>query len=224
MQAKEETPVPGEDLREPEEEAQAPAAQGEPSEQGEVEAAADVSGKAPVDVEALKAEASRAAELEERLKRVEADFVNETKRIRRNAAEDRKYAIERVVLDLLPVVDALHSAREGLGEGEAAERMRAGLDLVDKQLASTFENHGVARIEALGQPFDPSRHQAMMMVDRPDLEPQTVCEVVRHGYELNGRVVRPAEVVVVKAPTPEDPDETEAPAEPSDESGAREDA
>lgn len=176
---------------------------------------------APVDVEALQAEAARAPELEERLKRVEAEFVNETKRIRRNASEERKYAIERVVVDLLPVVDALGGAREALGEGGATDPMREGLDLVDKQLTAVLEQHGVTRIEALGQPFDPGRHQAMMVVERPDLEPQTVCEVLRHGYELNGRVVRPVEVIVVKAPPADDEEsgETETPPGASEDSG-----
>jgi molecular chaperone GrpE len=219
MQAKEETPRPDEDVREDDVVEDVRDEIAEASD----EAAAEPSDEAaaePVDVEALQAEAARAAELEERLKRTEAEFVNETKRIRRNAAEERKYAIERVVVDLLPVVDALQGAREALGEGEAADRMREGLDLVDKQLASTFEIHGVTRIEALGQPFDPGRHQAMMMIERPDLEPQTVCEVLRQGYELKGRVVRPAEVVVVKSPpAAEAPDETPPSSETSEDVG-----
>lgn len=140
------------------------------------------------------------ARLTDRLKRVEAEFVNETKRIRRQAEGDRKYAIETVVVDLLPVVDALHGARDGLGDDEASKPMREGLALVEQQLQAVFQRYGVAAIEAQGKPFDPARHQAMMMVERADVEPQTVCEVMRAGYELNGRVVRPAEVLVAKAP------------------------
>jgi molecular chaperone GrpE len=163
----------------------------------------------PIDVEALRAEAALAAGLADKLKRVEAEFVNETKRIRRQAEQDRKYAIEKVVVDLLPVVDALSSAAGTLGEDEAFAPMRAGLALVEKQMQGIFERYGIAPIEAQGQPFDPARHQAMMMVERPGLEPQTVCEVMRVGYELNGRVVRPAEVVVVKAPAPAAPETEE---------------
>jgi len=164
---------------------------------------ADSATTEPVDVEALRAQAALAEGLADKLKRVEAEFVNETKRIRRQAEQDRKYAIEKVVVDLLPVVDALGSAAETLGDDDASAPMRAGLALVQKQLQSIFERYGITSIDALGQPFDPSRHQAMMMVERPDLEPQSVCEVMRVGYELNGRVVRPAEVIVVKTPAPD---------------------
>jgi len=154
------------------------------------------------------AEAREAARLlADKLQRAEAGFVNETKRIRRQAEQGRKYAIEQVVVDLLPVMDALHSAREGLGEDALASGMRAGLDLVGKQLGAIFERHGVVEIAALGQPFDPSRHQAILMVENPHFEPQQVCEVLRPGYELNGRIVRAAEVMVVKAPTAEPEEE-----------------
>ena len=168
--------------------------------EGVVEPAADDATPAQTPEEEAQA---RAAALEEKLKRVEAGFVNETKRIRRQAEQDRKYAIEKVVEDLLPVVDALGSAQAAIGEGESAGAMREGLLLVEKQLASVLERYGVSEIEALGQPFDPARHQAMMMVDHPDFAPQTVCEVLRAGYELNGRIVRAAEVLVVKTPPAE---------------------
>lgn len=140
------------------------------------------------------------ARLTDKLRRVEAEFVNETKRIRRKAESDRKYAIEAVVVDLLPVIDALHGARDGLPDDEASKPMREGLSLVEQQLQSVFTRYGVSAIEAQGKPFDPARHQAMLMVERDDMEPQTVCDVMRVGYELHGRVVRPAEVLVSKAP------------------------
>ncbi|MDF1700563.1 MAG: nucleotide exchange factor GrpE [Planctomycetota bacterium] len=145
------------------------------------------------------------ARLRDKLKRVEAEFVNETKRIRRQAEGDRKYAIETVIVDLLPVIDALHGARDGLADDEASKPMREGLSLVEQQLQGVFKRYGVSSIEAQGKPFDPARHQAMMMVERDDVDPQTVCDVLRVGYELHGRVVRPAEVLVAKAPAAEAP-------------------
>ncbi|MDJ0521523.1 MAG: nucleotide exchange factor GrpE [Planctomycetota bacterium] len=173
------------------------------------------------EVAALQAKAADAEKLADKVKRVEAEFVNETKRIRRQAEQDRKYAIEKVVVDLLPVVDALNSAGEALGEDEASQPMRDGLALVEKQMQGIFERYGIAAIDALGQPFDPSRHQAMMMVENPEFEPQTVCTVMRAGYELNGRVVRPAEVIVVKAPA-EQTDAGEAGGEGEAEAGGEE--
>ncbi|MDA1194258.1 MAG: nucleotide exchange factor GrpE [Planctomycetota bacterium] len=142
------------------------------------------------------------ARLTDKIKRVEAEFVNETRRIRRQAEQDRKFAIEQVVVDLLPVIDALAGARDGVGEGEASAPIRKGLDLVEQQFAAILQRYGVSPIEAHGMPFDPARHQAIMMIEREDVAPQSVCDVLRVGYELNGRVVRPAEVLVAKAPAP----------------------
>ena len=168
------------------------------------EAAAEeaVAEEAPAEAPAEPTAEEELARLTDKLKRVEAEFVNETKRIRRQAESDRKYAIEKVVVDLLPVIDALHGARDGLGDDEASQSMREGLGLVEQQLQSVFQRYGVSAIEAMGKPFDPARHQAMMMVERDDVDPQTVCEVMRAGYELHGRVVRPSEVLVAKAPAP----------------------
>ena len=171
------------------------------AEQGAAEQGAAEEGEAP---DAASAEPpsleDEVARLTDKLRRVEAEFVNETKRIRRQAEGDRKYAIEAVVVDLLPVIDALHGARDGLPDDDASKPMREGLALVEQQLQTVFQRYGVSAIEALGKPFDPARHQAMLMVERADVEPQTVCEVMRVGYELHGRVVRPAEVLVAKAP------------------------
>lgn len=169
--------------------------------------ATDVEGETPAtESEAmldLRAQAERADRLADRLKRVEAEFVNESKRLRRQSDEQKKYAIERVVVDLLPLIDAVHTGISNLGDSEADERMREGLDLIGKQLLETLGRHGVAPIEALGQPFDPNLHEALFTQPRADVEPQTVVDVLRPGFTLNERVVRAAEVAVsVAAPAP----------------------
>ncbi len=165
-----------------------------------------------LDVDALKARAKRADELEDRLRRAEADFMNETKRLRRLAENDAKFAVEQVVVELIPLIDALHSAGTGLGDGEAAANMRQGLDLVGKQLLDVLKKHGVEPIDAEGETFDPNRHEAIYVRELEDVEPDSVIEVLRPGFSLHGRVVRPVEVGVAKAPAGE-------PAEPSDEGG-----
>jgi molecular chaperone GrpE len=144
---------------------------------------------------------ARADEVEERLKRALAEFRNETQRIARQADERRKYAVQGLVGELLPVFDALHSAREGLaaaGEGPALDAVRQGLDLVEKDLLKVLGRHGVERIEASGA-FDPALHEAVFVVDDPDREPSTVAQVLRPGFTLHGRVVRPAHVSVTRA-------------------------
>ncbi len=149
---------------------------------------------------------ARVEELEDRVKRLQAEFLNETKRIQRQADERRKYAVEGLVGDLLPVFDALHSAREGLvasAAGEAAggaDAVRQGLDLVEKEFLSVLGRHGVERIEATDAPFDPNLHEAVFVVDDATREPNLVAQVLRPGFTLSGRVVRPAHVAVTRRP------------------------
>ncbi len=152
---------------------------------------------------ALREQTERAEQLADRLKRVEAEFVNDSKRLRRQADEQRKYAIERVVVDLLPLIDAVHTGINALGDSEADRAQREGLDLIGKQLLEILGRHGVEPIEAHGQLFDPNRHEALFTQPRDDVEPQTVVDVLRPGFTLNERVVRASEVAVsVAAPKP----------------------
>ena len=145
---------------------------------------------------------TRADELEERLKRALAEFRNETQRISRQAEERRKFAVEGLVGELLPVFDALHSARQGLaaaGEGPALDAVHQGLDLVERELLKVLGRHGIERIEAAGEAFDPGLHEAVFVVESADLEPNSVAQVLRPGFTLHGRVVRPAHVSVTQA-------------------------
>lgn len=158
---------------------------------------------------------ARADDLEEKLKRALAEFRNETQRIGRQADERRKFAVEGLVGELLPVFDALHSAREGLsaaGESAGLDAVRHGLDLVEKELLKVLGRHGVERIEAAGEAFDPGLHEAVFVVDDPALDPSSVAQVLRPGFTLHGRVLRPAHVSVSQAAaTPQ--------GEPADEDG-----
>lgn len=193
-----------------------------------LDAEADAETDAPVDepdsasaesgasevARALHEQTERAEQLADRLKRVEAEFVNESKRLRRQADEHKKYAIERVVLDLIPLIDAVHTGISNLGDSEADQRAREGLDLIGKQLLEILGRHGVEPIEAHGQRFDPKLHEALFTQPRDDVEPQMVVDVLRPGFTLNERVVRAAEVAVSMAPprpaqTEADPDEAE---------------
>lgn len=171
-----------------------------------------------VEMRRLDEAQARVTELEDKLKRTLADFRNETQRIARQAEESRKYAVEGLVKDLLPVFDALHSARQGLvaaGEepsGSNLGAVRQGLDLVERELLKVLGRHGVARIEAADAPFDPGLHEALFVVDHPELAPGTVAQELRPGFTLHGRVVRPTHVAVTRA----------APAEPADDADGSE--
>jgi molecular chaperone GrpE len=140
-------------------------------------------------------------ELRERLKRATADFSNEAKRIGRQAEEGRKFAVEGLIHDLLPVFDAFHGAREGFGDDPERAPLREGLDLVEKELMNVLARHGVRRIESIHSPFDPGSHEAVIVVDHPELPAGTVALELRPGFTLHGRVVRPAHVAVTRTPS-----------------------
>lgn len=172
-----------------------------PEEGTEAVEATDAAPEAPEPpADPLAEQTARADALAERLKRVEAEFVNESKRLRKQTETERKFAIERVIVDMLPLVDSLHTAMKNLGDSEADQRMQEGLDLIGKQLLEILERHGVTPIEAEGQTFDPNRHEALFTIPRDDVEPQTVVEVLRPGFALHERVVRAVEVAVSVAP------------------------
>lgn len=194
-------------------EVEAPASAPAPDVADVADEGAPTAPEAPAESEAPAPTAEdRIQDLEDRLKRVQAEFLNETKRIGRQADERAKYAVETLVQDLLPVFDALHSARDGFaGREKAAEDANdagaaaadhaalEGFELVEKELLNVLGRHGVARIEVVGAAFDPNLHHAIVMMERPDLEPGAVAMELRPGFTLNGRVVRPAHVAVAAA-------------------------
>jgi molecular chaperone GrpE len=126
-----------------------------------------------------------------------ADAENARKRAQADIAQARKYAAERIVEDLLPVMDSLEAA---LGAaGASPDALRAGVELTQRQLRQAFERAGVAEVNpGAGQRFDPHRHQAMAAIEA-EQEPNSVLAVMQKGYTLHDRVVRPALVTVAKA-------------------------
>jgi molecular chaperone GrpE len=126
-----------------------------------------------------------------------ADAENARKRAQADISLARKYAAERVIEDLLPVMDSLEAA---LGAaGASPDALRAGVELTQRQLRNAFERAGVAEVNpSPGLRFDPHRHQAMAAVEA-DQEPNTVLAVMQKGYSLHERIVRPALVTVAKA-------------------------
>lgn len=172
------------------------------------EAAAAPGSGAPADAAApaeptaeLAAARQALAVAEDRLRRQQAEFVNDVRRIQRQADERVRYAAQPVVEDILGVVDALHGAIEGLKDSEHERRVAEGLRLVERQLLDGLSRHGVARIDAAGKPFDPAVHEAVLEMPSPAAE-RTVLQVVRPGFTLHGRVVRPAHVIVSKPAAP----------------------
>ncbi|MEQ9210476.1 MAG: nucleotide exchange factor GrpE [Pseudomonadales bacterium] len=132
--------------------------------------------------------------------RAQAEAMNIRRRAEADVEKARKYALERFVGDLLPVVDNLERALAVVdAEDSAMKAVIEGIELTRKSFLDTLEKNQVKSINPEGEPFNPEEHQAMTMVPNPDVEPNTVLEVFQKGYSLNGRLIRPAMVVVSKS-------------------------
>lgn len=101
--------------------------------------------------------------------------------------------------ELLPVVDSLELAAASAGKADAAA-LAAGQEATLKLLQKALDKFSIERVDPVGEPFDPQRHEAMAMQDSATAEPDSVLQVVQRGYELNGRLLRPARVIVARSP------------------------
>ncbi len=130
----------------------------------------------------------------------------EVDNVRRRAAQDveksRKFALEKFSSELLPVVDNLERAIASIDkEDEHQKTLAEGVELTLQSFLSAIDKFGVKAIDPQDQPFNPELHQAMSMQEVPDVAANTVIAVMQKGYELNGRLIRPAMVMVSKAPS-----------------------
>ena len=142
------------------------------------------------------------AEAKDRTLRIAADLENFRKRALKDREEAHHFGHQNLVKDLLPSVDNLERAVDHARKGgeESASGLLEGVELVLRELHSVLSKHGVTSIEALGQPFDPSLHEAMAQIPDGSQPPGTVVEVFQRGYQLRNRLLRPARVVVSKRP------------------------
>jgi molecular chaperone GrpE len=142
---------------------------------------------------------AKADENWDRALRLQAELDNSRKRFERELEGAHKYAIEKFVIELLPVRDSLENALDA-SRAEQADiaTFREGTELTLKMLDQALEKSGVEEIDPLGQRFDPELHQAMSVQPAEGAEPNTVVVVMQKGYTLNGRLVRPALVIVAK--------------------------
>ena len=147
----------------------------------------------------LEAAKSKAEENWERYLRAAAEVENIRKRSARDVEHARKFALENFARDLLDVRDSLEMGLEA-AESADANAIAEGSAATLRLLATTFERYGVAVVDPEGEPFDPELHEAMSMVPAPDSEPGSVVNVIQKGYTLNGRLLRPARVIVAAEP------------------------
>ncbi len=133
--------------------------------------------------------------------RLQADIENLNRRAERDVANAHKYALERFAQDLLPVRDSLEMGLSASAqENTDPQKLREGVDLTLQMLTGVLEKFGISEVNPEHEAFNPDFHQAMSLQERDDVAPNTVVTVVQKGYLLNERLIRPAMVIVSKAP------------------------
>ncbi|ABK43034.1 GrpE protein [Magnetococcus marinus MC-1] len=145
----------------------------------------------------------KAEEQQKNYLRSMADMDNLRKRNAREMEQARKFAVEGFARDMLSVADNLERAMSHMDQESDNEQIKAivdGVKMVNSELAKSLEKHGIKRIEAMGQMFDPNLHQAVMQVADDRVPPDTVVQEMQAGYTLNERLLRPSMVGVAKAP------------------------
>jgi molecular chaperone GrpE len=146
---------------------------------------------------------ARVRELQEQVLRNQAEMQNVRRRAEIDVEKARKFALERFVKELLPVADSLEKAVESTenqkSTDEVVANIREGVEMTLDLFRKSLGKFNVEPLNPVGEPFDPQLHEAMSMVPAPDAEPNSVVAVMQKGYTLNGRLVRPAMVMVAKA-------------------------
>jgi len=146
--------------------------------------------------EQLEAEKKRSEEYLTRLKYLQADFENLKKRFDRQMAEAKNYGTERLVLELLDVVDELELALKTAQSADSAKLLIDGVQMTLKKFRKVLEQEGVSTIACEGKLFDPSQHNAIATIERDDVDGCVVAEEVRKGYIMKDKVIRPSIVKV----------------------------
>lgn len=146
-----------------------------------------------------KSLAQQLEELKDQAIRVKADAQNLRRRSEQDVEKAHKFALEKFAKELLPVIDSLEKAVEAeVALGNETNPLREGVEMTLSMFLTAAQKFNLEQVDPVGKVFDPSLHEAMSMVDVPDAEPNTVVAAMQKGYTLNGRLIRPAMVMVSK--------------------------
>ena len=145
-----------------------------------------------------EAVAAALAEQKDSVLRAQAEVQNMRRRCEADVEKAHKYALEKFSSELLPVMDNMERALQAVNDPEdpKVKGFCEGIELTIKEFLGILNKFSIEQIDPHGEPFDPQLHQAIIMVENAELEPNTVISVVQKGYSLNGRVIRPAMVMV----------------------------
>ncbi|NNJ72229.1 MAG: nucleotide exchange factor GrpE [Enterobacterales bacterium] len=139
---------------------------------------------------------SKVAEYWDQIIRANAEMENIKRRATRDVESARKYSVESFANDILPALDSLEQGAQAITEDTAASAMKEGMELTISMLIKALEKQGMVQIDPKGEKFDPEYHEAMTMIASEEIPGDHVIDVFQKGYQLNGRVIRPARVVV----------------------------
>lgn len=168
----------------------------------EVVSADAAAGESDTLQQQLTAALAAAQQEKERSLRAAAEMENLRRRAAMDVEKAHKFALEKFAGELLPVIDSLERALEMSDrDNDLIKPTMEGVELTLRSMLNAVGKFGVLPIDPQGESFDPNRHQAMSMVENPNVAPNTVLAVMQKGYELNGRVIRPAMVMLAKAPS-----------------------
>jgi len=163
------------------------------------DAVVDMMDVEPLGTGALQAELDKAkaeaADNYEQLLRAQAELANQRRRFEKQIDDAHKYAAQKFLESIIPVIDSLEMGMQAQGD---IEQIREGMALTLKQFETVMEKFNIASVGKPGDVFNPEHHQAMSMQPHPDFDNNTVSLVMQKGYLLNGRVVRPAMVMISK--------------------------
>lgn len=167
-------------------------AQAEDAADGEAESQEDEAQEAADELEAVKKQLSEGVE---RMKRLQADFENFRRRTRQEKEELSNMVVQDFIKDLLPMLDNFDRAMAA--EATDGAKFQQGVEMIYNQLAEILKNKGLEKIDTTDAKFDPNFHQAVMRVENPDLEDESIAMELQKGYMVKGKVIRPAMVQVV---------------------------
>lgn len=157
-------------------------------------------------------------DVQERLQRLCADYANFQKRVPKQITDTVTYEREKLMRSLLPILDNFDHTLKA-HSAESTDALVTGVEIIYGQMLDILKSHGVEQIEALGETFDPQRHEAMLRRTEPDRDDGIILEEFQKGYVLNGRVLRPSRVVVNKVQAAETRRVEEAPGQGTDAPG-----
>jgi molecular chaperone GrpE len=163
---------------------------------------ADAGANAAAEAAAAEGPEVELARTKERLLRMAADFDNYRKRSRRDIADAERRVQEGLLTALLPTFDNLERAARHAESAPDIKSLAEGLEMVMRQFQDTLKDLGIERVASVGRPFDPAEHEAVQHVHSDEVPPGAVVQELRGGYRWQGKLMRPALVVVSKAPAP----------------------